>query len=187
MPIGDWVLQKACERLVLWADDPEKAHLTLSVNVSVLQFTKGDIVSAVTKHIHNTGASAKNLMLEMTESMLDSNASDIFLKAKALKDQGVSFSIDNFCFGKLFLLFMGQLPITQLKIDRQLLLGMHSANDSQNQRTKAILQAIITMAHSLNISTMAIGVETAKEYTLLKQMGCQYYQGFLFEEHTSLD
>ena len=187
VPIGDWVLQKACERLVLWANDPGKAHLILSVNVSVLQFTKGNIVSAVTKHIQNSGAPAKNLMLEMTESMFDSNASDIFLKAKALKDQGVSFSIDNFCFGKLFLLFLGQLPITQLKIDRQLLLGMHSANDSQNQRTRAILQAIITMAHSLNIGTMAIGVETVKEYTLLKQMGCQYYQGFLFEEPTSLD
>lgn len=175
LPIGEWVLDEACKTLQSWASEPAKAELSIAVNISVVQFRKGDIVQTVLDALHRTGAPARNLKLEITESLLASNFEDVKDKMTALQRHGVSFSIDDFGTGYSSLFYLKQLPLNQLKIDQSFVKDIiNSPND------RAIAQAVITLAEAMHLDVIAEGVETEDQRAMLQSLGCLTYQGYLF-------
>jgi diguanylate cyclase (GGDEF)-like protein len=177
MPLGLWVLETACQQLVLWADRAELAHLSVAVNVSALQFRQSDFAEQVLAVLARTGARADRLKLELTESLLVSNVDDVVAKMKVLKASGVGFSLDDFGTGYSSLSYLKRLPLDQLKIDqgfvRNLLLDADDA---------AIAKMIIALADSLDLEVIAEGVETAAQLEYLAGLGCRHFQGYLFSQ-----
>lgn len=175
LPIGNWVLNTACTQLVAWASHPESEHLTLSVNISARQLHQADFVEQVSDVLDLTRVNPRRLKLELTESMLLDNISDVIEKMTTLKAKGVGFSLDDFGTGYSSLSNLKQLPLDQLKIDpsfvRDLLVDPHDG---------AIAQTIITLGQTLGLSVVAEGVENREQLDFLTSMGCSTFQGYLF-------
>lgn len=175
LPLGQWILEAACSQLALWADQPERAHLTLAVNVSAHQFRQRDFVDQVLAVLQHTGANPQRLKLELTESLLVSNMEDVIEKMFALKAKGVGFSLDDFGTGYSSLAYLKRLPLDQLKIDQSFVRDVLSdANDA------AIVKTIIALARSLDLGVIAEGVEMAAQRDFLASAGCHAYQGYFF-------
>jgi len=175
LPIGRWVLESACQQLVLWASQPAMAHLSIAVNVSARQFRESNFVDQVLAALKRTGANAQLLKMELTESVLIEDAEDVIVKMNALKAIGVGFGIDDFGTGYSSLAYIKRLPLERLKIDqgfvRNILMDLDDA---------AISRAVIAMASSMGLGVMAEGVETEAQRDFLASLGCHTYQGYLF-------
>lgn len=175
LPLGQWVLETACEQLSAWAKRPDTEHLTVAVNVSARQIRQINFVEQVLDTIQRNGTNPHRLKLELTESMLLDDVEDIITKMTVLKSSGVGFSLDDFGTGYSSLSYLKRLPLDQLKIDqsfvRDILEDPHDA---------AISQAIVTLAKSLDLSSIAEGVETAEQRDCLAAQGCYAYQGYFF-------
>ncbi|MDP1733276.1 MAG: EAL domain-containing protein [Sulfuritalea sp.] len=175
LPLGHWVLQTACSRLVSWASQPGMAHLTVAVNVSARQFHHVDFVEQVLAILEHTGADPRRLKLELTESLLLADVEDIIKKMTTLKANGVGFSLDDFGTGYSSLTYLKRLPLDQLKIDQSFVRDvLTDPNDA------AIAKAIITLGQSLGLAVIAEGVETEGQRDFLASHGCNAYQGYLF-------
>ncbi|NHQ87710.1 EAL domain-containing protein [Iodobacter sp. HSC-16F04] len=175
LALGNWVLSAACKQLARWASSPEMSHLTIAVNVSPRQFHQADFVEQVLNILARTGASAQQLKLELTESVLIANVEDVILKMSILKQQGVGFSIDDFGTGYSSLSYLKRLPLDQLKIDQSFIRDiLTDTNDA------AIAKMVIVLADSLGLSVIAEGVETEAQRDFLASQGCQSYQGYLY-------
>ena len=173
--LGQWVLRTACAQLALWAASPCAAHLTLAVNVSVHQFRQSDFVHQVLSALRDTGANARLLKLEITESMFAYDIEDIIVKMSALKAYGVGFSLDDFGTGYSSLSYLKRLPLDQLKIDQSFVRDvLTDPNDA------AIARTIVALGQSLNLDVIAEGVETLGQRAFLAAHGCAYCQGYLF-------
>ncbi|MFT5643289.1 MAG: diguanylate cyclase (GGDEF)-like protein/PAS domain S-box-containing protein, partial [Janthinobacterium sp.] len=181
LPLGHSVLKAACIQLALWASQPEMAHLTLAVNVSARQFHQFDFVDQVLSVLKQTGARPQRLKLELTESMLVSNADQIIEKMAALKVQGIGFSLDDFGTGFSSLAYLKLLPLDQLKIDQTFVRDVISNPDDG-----AIITTITALAHALRLSIIAEGVETAAQRDFLAAAGCHTYQGYFFSRPLAL-
>jgi len=181
VPIGEWVLREACQTLAQWASDPEKANLTMAVNISVVQFNKKDIVRTVLNALNASGAKPHNLKLEITESLLASDVENVKTKMLELQSHGITFSIDDFGTGYSSLFYLKQLPIHQLKIDQSF---VSDIIDSPNDQ--AIAQAVITLAIAMRLNVIAEGVETEAQRVMLQDLGCSTYQGYLFGKPCAL-
>ncbi|MBI5438451.1 MAG: EAL domain-containing protein [Nitrosomonadales bacterium] len=175
LPLGHWVMATACRQLAAWVAQPETAHLTLAVNVSVKQFHLPTFVEEVLTLIGHFKIDPAKLELEITESMLLGNVDDIIAKMTTLKARGISFSMDDFGTGYSSLQYLKRLPLDQLKIDQSFVCDI-ATDDSD----KAIVRTIIAMAQSLNLNVIAEGVETEEQRQLLLNKGCAIYQGYLF-------
>lgn len=175
LPIGQWVLQTACEQLVVWSRQPAAEQLVIAVNVSARQFHQADFVEQVMSICHQTGANPQRLKLELTESLLVKDLDDVIDKMLALKKLGVSFSLDDFGTGYSSLSYLKRLPLDQLKIDQTF---VRDINDDSNDA--AIARAVIALAASMDYSVIAEGVETAAQHQTLSEMGCRVFQGYLF-------
>jgi EAL domain-containing protein (putative c-di-GMP-specific phosphodiesterase class I) len=176
VPLGAWVLETACTQLARWADRPEMAHLTVSVNVSARQFHQSNFVPLVQSILERTGAKPQKLRLELTESMLVAQIDEVIEKMGLLKNSGVGFSLDDFGTGYSSLSYLSQLPLDELKIDRSFVMGIESRGDAA-----AICAATISLAHSLKLKVVAEGVETqAQRYFLQTVHRCDYLQGYLY-------
>ena len=175
LPLGQWILETACEQLAQWAHQPTMAHLSMAVNVSARQFHQEDFVAQVLAALSRSGARADRLKLELTESMLVSDVEGVIAKMSALRDIGVRFSLDDFGTGYSSLAYLKRLPLDQVKIDqgfvRDILLDADDA---------AIAKMVIALADSLGLTVIAEGVETATQRDFLAAMGCHHYQGYLF-------
>lgn len=175
VPIGNWVLKTACAQLAAWSKHPETSHLTLAVNVSARQFRHPDFVDQVLSVVESTGASAKKLKLELTESLLLEDAEDIIAKMNTLKAKGIGFALDDFGTGYSSLSYLKRLPLDQLKIDRSFVRDvLTDPNDA------AIAKTIVALAQSLGLGVIAEGVETEAQREFLASNGCTTYQGYLF-------
>jgi diguanylate cyclase (GGDEF)-like protein len=166
--IGDWALRAAC---LEWRNS--ERPLRLAVNVSVRQLAHADFVDTVVRTLDETGFDARQLDLEITESVLMDNAEGCASAMRRLGDMGVHFSIDDFGTGYSSLSYLKQLPIGRLKIDQSFVRGIpHDPGDV------AIVTAIISMAHSLGIQVIAEGVESEAQLDFLRSHGCDEAQGF---------
>jgi diguanylate cyclase (GGDEF)-like protein/PAS domain S-box-containing protein len=181
LPIGHWVLHTACQQLAAWAARPQTAHLNLAVNVSARQFSLPNLVEQVLALIEQTGAPPERLKLELTESMLLDNTSDMIAKMHALKARGVSFSLDDFGTGYSSLSYLKRLPLDQLKIDQSF---VRDVLDDPNDA--AIARTIVTLGQSLGLAVIAEGVETAAQRDFLAASGCLNYQGYFFSRPVPL-
>jgi diguanylate cyclase (GGDEF)-like protein/PAS domain S-box-containing protein len=175
LPLGQWVLETACRQLQQWAMQPHTAHLTLSVNVSALQFHHESFVHDVLAVIELTGAPASRLKLELTESLLVKDMEGIIAKMLILKARGVGFSLDDFGTGYSSLSYLKRLPLDQLKIDRSFLLGALT-----NPKDAALVRATVTLGQSLGMMVIAEGVETPAQRDFLENEGCCNFQGYYF-------
>ncbi len=175
LDLGLWVLKTACQRLAMWATQPELAQLVLAVNVSALQFHTPDFVEQVIAVLKETGADPQRLKLELTESMLVEDLDGLIGKMHRLQALGIGFSLDDFGTGFSSLSFLKRLPLDQLKIDQSFVRDvLTDANDA------AIARTIVALAQSLGMAVIAEGVETREQQAFLAQHGCMAYQGYLF-------
>jgi len=174
-PIGQWVIEEACRQLAQWQHSPATAGLELSVNVSARQFRDADFVHLVRSAIAESQAPAQRLKLELTESLVLDNVDDTIAKMRALKDLGVSFSMDDFGTGHSSLSYLTRLPLDQLKIDQSFV-----RNIGMQETDSMIIQTIIGMGNNLGIEVLAEGVETEEQRAFLAEHGCKLCQGYLF-------
>ncbi len=175
LPIGQWVLRTACERLTAWAQDPATAHWSLAVNLSARQLRQADFVSSVEAILRETGAPAGQLKLELTESLLLHDVEDTIAKMTLLAQGGIRFSLDDFGTGYSSLSYLKRLPLSVLKIDQSFVRDLLTdPNDA------AIARTILQLAQSLELDVVAEGVETEGQKQLLEVMGCRAFQGYLF-------
>jgi diguanylate cyclase (GGDEF)-like protein/PAS domain S-box-containing protein len=181
-PLGQWVLTRACEQLTAWASNPVLSHLTLAVNVSILQFREASFVAGVVAVLQKTGANPARLKLEITESLLADNVQEIIDKMVALKAHGVGFSLDDFGTGYSSLSYLKRLPLDQLKIDQSFVRDiMTDPNDA------AIARTVVALAHSLGLGVIAEGVETVEQRDFLASANCHAYQGYYFSRPLPID
>ena len=175
LPLGEWVLQTACQQLAAWAQQPALAHLSLAVNVSPRQFHQAGFVPQVLAALASTGADARRLKLELTEGLLLQDVEDTIEKMAQLKGYGVGFSLDDFGTGYSSLAYLKRLPLDQLKIDQSFVRDvLTDPNDA------AIVRTILALAHSMDLAVVAEGVETTGQLEFLQRHGCQAFQGYLF-------
>jgi diguanylate cyclase (GGDEF)-like protein/PAS domain S-box-containing protein len=171
--VGDWVLRESCRQLAEW----HKAKIRvpkISVNLSARQFAEGDLDQRIAQIIEQSEIAAACLELELTESILMEDVANAMQTLSSLKQLGVCIAIDDFGTGYSSLNYLKQFPIDVLKIDRSFVDGLpHGEQDGQ------IARAIIAMAHSLNLTVIAEGVETLAQLDFLRDHACDEVQGFL--------
>ena len=173
--IGGWVLETACTQLKEWKKSELSRDLVLSVNVSAKQFHQVNFVDEVKAAVERHDINPQQLKLELTESMLLEKIEETIAIMNTLKAIGVRISLDDFGTGYSSLQYLKRLPINQLKIDQSFVRDL-----AVDENDKAIAQTIIAMAHSLNLSVIAEGVETEVQQKILLSKGCSHYQGYLF-------
>ena len=175
VPIGTWVLDRACACLRAWADHPATRRLYLSVNVSARQFRQPDFVDQVEAALARHGARPQLLKLELTESLLLDNVDSVIGKMQALRAIGVRFSLDDFGTGYASLSYLKRFPFEQLKVDRSFIRDIVVDPDAA-----AIVRAIIAMGNTLRLNVVAEGVEAEAQHRYLVEHGCTCFQGYLF-------
>lgn len=175
VPLGNWILETACQQIVQWSKESTTAHLSIAINVSARQFQQHNFVEQLQQILARTGADPHQLKLELTESMLVDNPEDITTKMDALKTHGIKFSLDDFGTGYSSLSYLKRLPINELKIDKSFVNDiLTDPNDA------AIARMIIRLAQSMELKVIAEGVETKEQRDWLEQEGCFKYQGYYF-------
>jgi diguanylate cyclase (GGDEF)-like protein len=172
IPIGDWVLQEACAQAQRWRA-AGWTDLTISVNVSPVQFKRGSVETSVAQALADSGLPSANLELELTESLLIQDSLALAESLASLRRMGVRFAIDDFGTGYSNLAYLKRFEVERLKIDQTFVRRL--TDDVQDQ---AIVRAIVQMASSLNLFTVAEGVEDGATLALLGDLGCQQGQGF---------
>jgi diguanylate cyclase (GGDEF)-like protein/PAS domain S-box-containing protein len=173
--LGQWVLETACVQLALWAEQETTARWTLAVNVSASQFNHAGFVSQVAQALRRAGANPQQLRLELTECMLMNDTSETRSRMNAIKALGVGFSLDDFGTGYSSLLHLQRLPLDQLKIDQSF---VHALLTQPGDASVA--RSVIALGHSLGLTVIAEGVETAEQRNLLAELGCDAFQGYYF-------
>ena len=182
LPIGQWVLDAACDQLAIWAHDPVLGQLTLSVNVSARQFQHAEFVDKVLATLARSHAAPRLLKLELTESMLVNDVEDVIARMGLLKSKGVGFSLDDFGTGYSSLSYLKRLPLDQLKIDQGFIRNLVTdANDA------AIAKMVVALAESMGLAVIAEGVELQAQADFLAHLGCHAYQGYLFSPPVPVD
>jgi EAL domain-containing protein (putative c-di-GMP-specific phosphodiesterase class I) len=178
IPLGQWVLGEACRQMREWQRlyDFEDC-VTMSVNLSGRQFSQADLIEQVSSVLRETGLSAANLKLEITESMVMENFDTAIQMLTQLRNLGVGLSIDDFGTGYSSLSYLHRFPIDTLKIDRSFVTRM-----TDNSENGEIVRTIVTLARSLGMNVIAEGVETRAQLTQLRDLGCDFGQGYLFSK-----
>ncbi|MDV2991252.1 MAG: Sensor histidine kinase RcsC [Chroococcidiopsis sp. SAG 2025] len=175
VPIGEWILQEACQQLYIWQQKFATTSLYISVNLSSKQIQQFDLVDKLAKILDRTGLNGKNLKLELTETMLMDRGEKTIELLFQIKEQNIQLSIDDFGTGYSSLSYLHRFPIDALKIDRSFV----SPIDAEGKNCE-IVRTIITLAHTLGIKAIAEGVETSHQLTVLKKLGCDEAQGYFF-------
>jgi diguanylate cyclase (GGDEF)-like protein len=169
VPIGSWVLAVACAEAVSW-DQP----LVISVNLSPAQFVQPGIVQTVADVLRQTGLPPNRLELEITEGTLMADTQNALRILTSLKALGVKIAMDDFGTGYSSLSYLRKFPFDKIKIDRSFI------NDAEdNSEAETIVQAIIAMSRSLRLYVTAEGVETKQQLAMLRDLGCNFVQGYL--------
>jgi diguanylate cyclase (GGDEF)-like protein/PAS domain S-box-containing protein len=172
--IGEWVLRTACQQTRDWhmAGFP---HLKVAVNISARQFQDRSLLHLVTQVLQETGLPAEALELEITESMMMKQVDDSIALTRNIADMGVCISLDDFGTGYSSLSYLKRFPIRYLKIDRSFVCELH-----ENPDDAAIVSAIVSMAHKLDIAVIAEGVENVQQCQFLRQNQCDQIQGYYY-------
>ncbi|MEA2374911.1 MAG: hypothetical protein QOD53_1374, partial [Thermoleophilaceae bacterium] len=175
VPLGAWMLEEVCRQIVLWEQELGAAPPPISVNLSPRQVAHAELVPMVARVLERTGVDPARLALEITESVLISEADSPWNTLQALKKLGVTLMLDDFGTGYSSLSYLKRFPVDVLKVDRTFVDGLGSeAEDS------AIVKAVVGMACALDLSVVAEGVETEQQVECLRQLGCERAQGFYF-------
>lgn len=176
IPIGDWVLDEACRQGADWA---RAGHpIRVAVNVSAKQLLRPDFCDKVCTALHRHGLAPNLLDVELTESSIVSHPAECAAQLESLRMLGVTISVDDFGTGYSSLSRLQGLPIDTIKIDRQFISAIKA--EDRSEKAIALVQAILRMAESLQLKTVAEGVETTEQLRVLRKLGCDASQGYLF-------
>jgi diguanylate cyclase (GGDEF)-like protein/PAS domain S-box-containing protein len=181
MPIGEWVLRTACSQARKWQDEGLLA-LPVAVNVSAVQFRQPGFCELIGRVLWETGLAPQYLELELTESLLLSNADVTFSVLQDLRAMGLKLAIDDFGTGYSSLSYLKQFPVSKLKIDRSFIRDV-----ATNPDDTAITAAIIAMAKSLHLKVIAEGVENEEQMSFLRKHHCDEIQGYYFSKPLAFD
>jgi diguanylate cyclase (GGDEF)-like protein len=176
VPIGEWVLKTACAQARKWQDEGHPA-MSIAVNVSAVQFRQDGFRDLIKRVLRETGLPPQYLELELTESLLLTNADVMFSVLQELNEMGLQLAIDDFGTGYSSLSYLKQFPVKKLKIDRSFI-----KNVALNASDAAITTAIIGMAKILGLKVIAEGVENEAQMSFLREHRCDEIQGYYFSK-----
>ena len=176
VPLGEWVLRKACLDAASWPDD-----IKVAVNLSPIQVTSQNLVPIVVSALAAAGLPARRLEVEITESVLMHNTEANTASLHRLRELGVRISMDDFGTGYSSLSYLRKFPFDKIKIDRSFISGLPDDNESI-----AIVRAVAGLAANLNMTATAEGVETAEQLETIRALGCVEMQGYLFSRPVPL-
>jgi EAL domain-containing protein (putative c-di-GMP-specific phosphodiesterase class I) len=176
IPLGEWVLEQACAQAKAW-QNAGLPPLRVSVNLSAAQLRQRHFSDVVRRILEDTGLAPQYLDLELTESMVMGETLAMIKRLNEFRALGINLSIDDFGTGYSSLAYLKAFPLEQLKIDRSFVSDLPGSNDAA-----AIVKAIVSLAHSLRLSTVAEGVETLEQARLLRAIGCEYGQGYFYSK-----
>ena len=176
VPIGERVLNLACRQARRWQGDVHTSHsLRVHINLSPLQFLQSDLAATVAQALETTGAAPETVGLEITESAIMEDTDATVDAMLALKDLGVALIIDDFGTGFSSLTHLKRFPMDELKVDQSFVAGLCSSDTDE-----AIVNAVIALAHSLELTVVAEGVESAEQHNRLQDLNCDVGQGYYF-------
>jgi EAL domain-containing protein (putative c-di-GMP-specific phosphodiesterase class I) len=179
--IGAWVMREACSQGRRWHEQG-MTDLSMSVNVSAVQFAQPRLLETVRTTLEDTGFPPDKLVLEITESVLMKDAETTIGMLKALKNMGVRISMDDFGTGYSSLSYLKRFPIDIVKIDKSFVRDINEDEDDA-----AIIRVIIALARSLRLTTVAEGVETQEQLGFLMREQCDRFQGYFFSRPVDAD
>ncbi|MES9989549.1 MAG: EAL domain-containing protein, partial [Candidatus Thiodiazotropha endolucinida] len=173
VPIGEWVINEGIHQLQRWQQESSTRSLTLSVNISALQFKKPDFISNLASSIDRYGIDCNQLYLELTESTLIINFSRTNEKIEKLNRMGIKTSLDDFGTGYSSLSYLKRFNVSQLKIDRSFVQDI-----LVDEGDLTMVRTIIEMGRNLGLEVVAEGVSNEQQFELLKSCGCKRFQGY---------
>jgi diguanylate cyclase (GGDEF)-like protein len=174
VPIGYWVLMNACRQISAW-QAAGRENISIAVNLSALQFCQHDLLEQILQILRETGICPHQLELEITESTIMDDIDTAASTMRALHNSGIRISIDDFGTGYSSLTHLKRFPINTVKIDRSFVRDITTDSDDA-----AIVGAIVSMAHNMELKVIAEGVETKEQLEFLRKLHCDEIQGFLF-------
>ena len=179
IPITRLLLQEACADLKSWQDQIQDLQkLTMNINISSKHFLLASLLDDIKDILNVTGLPPEHLKLEITETALMEDVEETVRHVNRLRDYGLQIVIDDFGTGYSSLSYLQRLPIDTLKVDRSFVSRIQNTPDGNRN----IVEAIISLAHRLDMSVVAEGVETVEQHTILLNMNCQFGQGYLFSK-----
>jgi diguanylate cyclase (GGDEF)-like protein len=177
VPIGSWVLKEALGQAQKWrAARPDKP-LRLCVNLSARQHSDPNLIDLVRESLEETGTDPSTLCLEITETVMMQDVETSFQTLRALRELGVGLSVDDFGTGYSSLGSLKRFPVDSLKVDRSFVAGLGNGRGSEDA---AIVTAVISLAHTLGLTAVAEGIESADQLEQLRALDCDIAQGFYF-------
>ena len=182
IPIGNWVVEQACNHLKKWETDPVMDKLQISINVSSTQLNQPDFVDQIKSAIEKVGICAFRLKLELTESLVLNDVEDVIEKMNELNRVGINFALDDFGTGYSSLSYLKRLPLEQLKIDQSFIHGI-----TKDKHNNIMVRTIINIASNFGMKVIAEGVETDDQLAFLRQYGCNIFQGYFFGKPVPAD
>jgi diguanylate cyclase (GGDEF)-like protein/PAS domain S-box-containing protein len=176
VPLGNWVLEAACRQLRQWdLEIPEFADVAVAVNVSGRQLARPEFVAKACAVLEQAELNPQRLKIEITESAIIESGAEAMSSLTALREAGFQLHMDDFGSGYSSLSYLHRLPFEWLKIDRSFIMEMDA-----DPAKKMIVEAIVTLGHSLGMKVTAEGVESAAQAAYLRELGCDFLQGFYF-------
>jgi EAL domain-containing protein (putative c-di-GMP-specific phosphodiesterase class I) len=176
VPIGRWVIEEACRQICAWEQmRPDQQRPRVWVNLSARQLGEPDLVPIIEAAIHDCGISSESICLEITESALMQDAEAATEQLDQLRGLGISLGVDDFGTGYSSLAYLNRFPLDVLKIDRSFVAGLGTDPESET-----IVAAIIDLAHALELTVIAEGVEDEVQLAVLRRLGCDQAVGFHF-------
>jgi len=175
LPLAKWMLEAACLQLRVWAQSPQTAHWTLTLNVPAGQLAQADFVAQVVEVVQTTGACAQRLRLSLTEAALQSDVDDAIAKVNALLAIGVAFCLDDFGAGFAALAYLKRLPLVQLKLDQTMVRAVCT-----EASVAVIARAVVALGASLGLPVLVGGVDSAEQRDFFAELGCNAFQGDFF-------
>jgi EAL domain-containing protein (putative c-di-GMP-specific phosphodiesterase class I) len=172
-PLGNWVIDQACRQIAAW--EKSGVRMRVAVNVSVYQLRENGLAGRIADALSRHGAGSDLLLCEITESAAMEDLQATQHTFEELKRIGVFLSIDDFGTGYSSLSYLRQLPARQIKIDRSFVGDLEHSSDA-----RAVVDAVIHLAHALGLCVVAEGVETAGQHDILLSMGCDELQGYFY-------
>jgi EAL domain-containing protein (putative c-di-GMP-specific phosphodiesterase class I) len=177
IPLGEWVVRRACDDAMSWPDDTK-----VSVNLSPVQFKQAELFDMIKSALKNSGLPPERLEIEITESVLLERALENHAFIERLRGIGISLALDDFGTGYSSLGSLTAFPFNKIKIDKSF-----TADLTRNHKSTAIICSILTLAVGLDMSVTAEGVETREQYERLKAMGVNFAQGYLMGRPMPID
>jgi diguanylate cyclase (GGDEF)-like protein len=177
LPLGEWALMEACRQAAQWPDD-----LKIAVNLSPIQFSSPNLVQVIERILAETGLAAHRLELEITERIFMADSENTLSILRRLKSIGVSIAMDDFGTGYSSLSYLRSFPFDKIKVDRAFVSDLAERNEHV-----VIVQAVVSIARALGMTTTAEGVETDGQHQFLAALGCDEVQGYLFSAPVAVE